>query len=275
MRLVTESWSLSESSKPHRYRPPAKSFDILFHRSKDPMVALLPSVWYTDGIMELAMATLSELAQVIAAVERIDPATVALIGRHLREAGLVTKHGRGPSAAHMGLADGANLLIGVNATRNAAHSAGAVKAYRRFRPDQYQIQISEMSRDFTLGEAIEQLLVAAGTSEPPTPFLGTTDYYQLSEAFETGEVDVELRFRTDAPSVLLRIAPELSLASGFEATPELRATIPALVSVHFSPRKARDPPNARQDQGGDRREETTIGFRTLREVGRLIRSRAS
>jgi hypothetical protein len=133
-----------------------------------------------------------------------------------------------------------------------------------------------MSRDFTLGEAIEQLLVAAGTSEPPTPFLGTTDYYELSEAFETGDVDVELRFRTDAPSVLLRITPELSLAPGFdEATPELRATIPALVSVHFSPRKARDPPKARQDQGGDRREETTIGFRTLREVGRLIRSRAS
>jgi hypothetical protein len=132
-----------------------------------------------------------------------------------------------------------------------------------------------MSRDFTLGEAIEQLLVAAGTSEPPTPFLGTTDYYELSEAFETGEVDVELRFRTDAPSVLLRITPELSLAPGFdEAKRELRATIPALVSVHFSPRKARDPPNAR-DQGGDRREETTIGFRTLREVGRLIRSRAS
>jgi hypothetical protein len=223
--------------------------------------------------MELAMATLSELAQVIAAVERIDPATVALIGRHLREAGLVTKHGRGPSAAHMGLADGANLLIGVNATRNAAHAARAVQAYRRFRPD--QLQRSEMIRDFTLGEAIEQLLVAAGTSEPPTPFLGTTDYYELSEAFETGEVDVELRFRTDAPSVLLRITPELSLAPGFdEAKRELRATIPALVSVHFSPRKARDPPNAR-DQGGDRREETTIGFRTLREVGRLIRSRAS
>ena len=236
------------------------------------MVALSPSVCYADGIMELAMATLSELAQVIAAVERIDPATVALIGRHLREAGLVTKHGRGPSAAHMGLADGANLLIGVNATRNAAHAARAVQAYRRFRPD--ELQWSEMSRDFTLGEAIEQLLVAAGTSEPPTPFLGTTDYYELSEAFETGEVHVELRFRTSESSALLRIAP-LEAPLEDEATPELMAIIPALVLVHFSPRKARDSPNTRKDQSGDRLEETTIGFRTLREVGRLIRSRAS
>jgi hypothetical protein len=59
-----------------------------------------------------------------------------------------------------------------------------------------------------------------------------------------------------------------------EATPELIATIPALVTVHFSPRKTRDPPNARQDRSGDRLEETTIGFRTLREVGRLIRSQS-
>jgi hypothetical protein len=175
--------------------------------------------------------------------------------------------------------DAANMLIAVNATRNTADAARAASAFRRFRPDENQFPEfwqDRMNRDFTLGEAIEQLLVAAGTSKPPTPFLGTTDYYELSEAFETGEVDVELRFRTNAPSVFLRIAQELSLAPGFgEATPELRATIPTLVSVHFSPRKARDPPHTRNDESGDRVEETTIGFRTLREVGRLIRSQAS
>ncbi len=218
------------------------------------------------------MATLGELVEVIAEVEGVEHATVSWIGRSLREAGLITKHGRGPSAAHMGLADGANLLIGVNATRTAAHAARAVQAYRRFRPDRFQR--SETNRDFTLGEAIEQLLVAAGTSDPPAPFLGTTDYYELSEAFETGEIHIELRFRTSEPSALLRIAP-LEAPLEDEAIPELMVTIPALVLVHFSPRKVRDPPQKRKDQSGDRREETTIGYRTLREVGKLIRSHAS
>jgi hypothetical protein len=217
------------------------------------------------------MATLSELAEVIAEVEGVDHATVTWIGRSLREAGLVAKHGRGPSAAQMGWSDATNMLIAVNATRNTAEAVRAVSAYRRFRPEQYQVPISEMNRDFTLGEAIEQLLVAAGTSQPPKPFLGTTDYYDLSEAFETGEVHVELRFRTSESSALLRIAP-LEAPLEDEATPELMAIIPPLVLVHFSPRKVRDPPKARQDRSGDRLEETTIGFRTLREVGRLIRS---
>jgi hypothetical protein len=167
----------------------------------------------------------------------------------------------------MGWSDATNMLIATNATRNAAEAVRAVSAYRRFRPAQYEVPISEMSRDFTLGEAIEQLLVAAGTNQPPTPFLGTTDYYELSEAFETGQVHIELRFRTSEPSALLRIAEPIG-----EAMPELTAQAPTLLVVHFSPLKVRDPPKARPDRSVDRLEETTIGFRTLREVGRLIRS---
>jgi hypothetical protein len=229
--------------------------------------------------MKLAMATLSEVVEVIAEVEGIDAATVAWVGRSLREAGLVTKRGRGPSAAQMGWSDATNMLIAVNATRNAAEAARAALRYRRFRP--YEDQFPEfwqdrMNRDFTLGEAIEQLLVAAATSEPPTPFLGTTDYYELLEAFETGQVHVELRFRTNSPSVLLRVTPELRPAPGFdEAMPELRAAMSALMLVHFSPRKVRDPPSAEKRQSGDRLEETTIGFRTLSAVGKLIRSHRS
>jgi hypothetical protein len=214
------------------------------------------------------MATLSELVEVIAKVEGVDRARVGWVGRSLREAGLVTKHGRGTSAAQMEWSDAANMLIAVNATRNAGDAARAASAFRRFRPDPYPYQISEMSRDFTLGEAIEQLLVAAGTSKPPTPFLGTTDYYDLLDAFETGQVHLELRFKTSTPSALLRIAQPLD-----GAIPEVTAL--ALLTVHFSPRKARDPPNTRKDERGDRVEETTIGYRTLREVGGLIRSHGS
>jgi hypothetical protein len=217
------------------------------------------------------MATLTELGKVISEVEGIDPARVAWIGRSLREAGLISKHGRGPSAAHMGWTDAANVLIGVNAARNAANAAKATAAYRRFRPDELEFPDGGMNRDFTLGQAIEQLLVAAGTGQLPEVFLGIPSNLgihrnrQLSEMFATGQVDVELRFRTNAPSALLRVALTFE-----RMTPELAASMPALVLVHFSQRKVRDPPNARHDRIGDCLEETTIGFRTLREVGRLI-----
>ena len=45
------------------------------------------------------MATLSALVDTIAAVEGIDPATVTLVARHIREARLIRTGGRGPSAA--------------------------------------------------------------------------------------------------------------------------------------------------------------------------------
>jgi hypothetical protein len=221
------------------------------------------------------MATLTELGKVISEVEGIDPARVAWISRSLREAGLISKHGRGPSAAHMGWTDAANLLIGVNAARNAANAAKATLAYRRFRPDELQFpEFSQgrRSRDFTLGQAIEQLLVAAGTQELPKSFLGAPgdDDDLMSEMFAASQVRVELRFRTNAPSALLLVGQT------FEGeTLESTAISSALVSMHFSSRKVRDPPDARHDRSGDCLEETTIGFRTLREVGKLIRSHAS
>jgi hypothetical protein len=219
----------------------------------------------------MTMATLSELVEVTAEVEGIDQATVALIGRHLREAGQISKHGRGPSAAHMGWVDGANLLIGINATRNAAQAARAVQTYRRLRPDEVEFPNPEVSHDFTLGQAIEQLLMAAGSGELLNPFLGTSDespvWHDLSDVFATDKVHVELRFRTNAPSALLRLGFALPVGQAFGSEP----TPPTMLQLHFSPQKVRGPPKAGQQQSGDRLEETTIGFRTLREVGKLIR----
>jgi hypothetical protein len=65
------------------------------------------------------MATLSELADAVAEAEGMDPATVTLIARYAREAGFIQKKGRGPSAAHMGVADAADLLIAVNSSGGA------------------------------------------------------------------------------------------------------------------------------------------------------------
>ena len=56
------------------------------------------------------MAILSELVTTVAKVSGMDQATVALIARHAREAGLIAMSGRGPSAASMGPTDAANLF---------------------------------------------------------------------------------------------------------------------------------------------------------------------
>jgi hypothetical protein len=221
-----------------------------------------PSELNADG-MGVVMATLSELVEVIAEVEGIDRATVALIGRYVREAGLIVKRGRGPSAAVMGLTDAANLLIAVNATRNAAQAADAVSSFRPLACNNNErLPYSERARDFTFGEAIEQLIAAAGTGELPNPFLGTRHWDELAELFGTGQIHIEVRFRTTEPSALLKIAP---LFEGLSAFPEIVAGLsPSIIEV-FSPRNPLG-----QNQNGDRLEETIIGYRTLKAVGQLI-----
>jgi hypothetical protein len=56
------------------------------------------------------------LVKTVARLEGIDPATVALVARTVREAGLIATGGRGASAAKMDVKDATNLLIGVNAS---------------------------------------------------------------------------------------------------------------------------------------------------------------
>src|SRR5258707_4983333 len=81
-----------------------------------------------DGI--LMMATLTELVEAVAEAEGMDSASVALIARYAREAGFIQKKGRGPSAAHMGVADAANLLIAVNASGSAREAPDVIPVYR-------------------------------------------------------------------------------------------------------------------------------------------------
>jgi hypothetical protein len=79
------------------------------------------------------MATLSQLVDVVATVEGLDRERVGAIARAVREAGLIATHGRGTSAAHMGPADAANLLIAVNAAETARSAPEIVRRYRASR----------------------------------------------------------------------------------------------------------------------------------------------
>ena len=212
------------------------------------------------------MATLSELVETIAEVEGLDAATVGLMGRYIREAGLIAKRGRGPSAAKMGLSDAANLLIGVNATKNAVDAASAVTTYRSLTAYWQQGSLPPVKYG-VLGEAIEQLIFAAGVGELPT-LLGQDVQLELQEAFAQGEARIDLKFRTSIPFASLGIAALAEFSA--EAVEELLALGRAWqFQLVFRPFKPRGPPR-KGTNAGDRTEEITIGYRTLRAVGKLI-----
>jgi hypothetical protein len=220
------------------------------------------------------MATLSELVDAIADVEGIDPATVTLIARYIREAGLISTGGRGPSAAAMGLTDAANLLIGVNATTTAAESARTVAAYRELEAREFSAKSPAMKYE-KLGEAIEQLLHAIGVGELRETFLGRGIPPHLQKAFSTGGIQIDLKFRRSGSrlSVILRIALRLPSTISTPATADAWQLVAesgqSVLFAFYAPR-SRGPPGKKENTAGDRVVETTIGYRTLSAVGKLL-----
>lgn len=79
------------------------------------------------------MASPGELTKAVAEVFGTDPVTVANIYRGLREAGLVTKGGRGRSAAVVSSRDAAMLLLGVCASDSVKDAPASAKEYASLR----------------------------------------------------------------------------------------------------------------------------------------------
>jgi hypothetical protein len=219
------------------------------------------------------MATLSDLVAVTAKVEGLDPGSVALYARHMREAGLIKTSGRGTSAAVMGLLDAANLLIGVNTAKSAPEAPRAIRQFRDLHAYEFRSETDPRpDSDWgALGDAIEQLIMASGIGRIPEPFFGTLNL-DLQEAFSKGDLHIELTFNTTKVSAAIKIwllpgkdavdpdAPERWVA---RAQPE--------ISLLFSSPKPRGPPRAKkQGRTADRTEEVTIGYMTFRAVGKLI-----
>ena len=79
------------------------------------------------------MAILSNLVKTVAAVSGKERERVGAIARAIREAGLITTRGRGPSAAQMSSSDGANLVIAVNTAETARSAPAMVRRFRTLR----------------------------------------------------------------------------------------------------------------------------------------------
>jgi len=140
------------------------------------------------------MATLSQLVEAIAEVEGMDSATVALIARTVREAGLITTGGRGPSAGKMTVADAANLLIAVNTSASAREAPDRVRKYR-----QLEMRSAEESKLLsTFGDAIEQLILACNSRTLPKVFLSMAMPRLLSQkAIKSVDIYFHNKFRAD------------------------------------------------------------------------------
>jgi hypothetical protein len=228
------------------------------------------------------MATLTELVETIAAVEGIDTATVGLIARLVREGGLISTGGRGPSAARMSVTDAANLLIAVNATRHANEAVRAVTFYRPMVPHEYVTPSDRrvVEQTGTLGEAIEQLIHAVAVRGLPHSFIGRTVPELLRHSFSKGNINIFLRFTISYFAAVLRI--ETTTEGSSLAIPDstVKPSPSPALSFNFFPiskaLKSRPDLVGRisyqtfRDAIGDRIEETTISHRTIVAVAKLI-----
>jgi hypothetical protein len=213
------------------------------------------------------MAVLSELAETIAEVEGMDSATVRLIARNLREAGLITTRGRGPSAAQMTLADAANLLIAVNASDAVRKAVQTVRTYRRL--EEYTAPLPK--RPLTLGFALEQLLQAIPNKALPVRYGIGLVPAQVAEAFSKEQINTLVEFDRPFPAVSIAIytmewhGPTDDLKEQIRQRDE-RISF-RFIPAHFHPPSPKSPPLKNY---GDRADTTTIGYPTIRAVGQLF-----
>jgi hypothetical protein len=219
------------------------------------------------------MATLSDLVVVTAKVEGLDPGSVALYARHMREAGLIKTSGRGTSAAVMGLPDAANLLIGVNTAKTAPQAPPAVRLFRDLHAFEFRSEADPRPESDwgALGDAIEELIRASGIDRIPEPFFGTLNL-ELQDAFSIGNVHIELTFNTTKVSATIKIwsLPGKDVVDP-DAADRWVAQVSPNISLLFSFPRPRGPPRPKkQERTADRTEEVTIGYRTFRALGKLI-----
>jgi hypothetical protein len=166
-------------------------------------------------MVEVHMATLSQLVETIAEVEGMDAATVSLIARNVREAGLIRTTGRGLSAAKMTVADAVNLLIAVNATVIAREAAQTLRNYRRLetvveRTDDAVVRgyarSARPAQRTRLGHALEQLIGIVSNRTVPQLYLSSTVPDLISQAFRREDVLIELMFYKPLPYACLNIS---------------------------------------------------------------------
>jgi hypothetical protein len=229
-----------------------------------------PSVFKSDD-RKLMMATLTELVEAVAEAEGMDSATVALIARYAREAGFIQRKGRGPSAAHMGITDAANLLIAVNASGLVHDARVVVPLYRGLIPSDYiQAEKKRIPKDGFFGNVLELIIESAANGILPETVASKNVPGVVRDAFQKRAVSISISFSR----------PEVSgqISISVESPPEITDFPSFSVSgtglfLLFGPRGGRHGRAQLKLKPGDRTDETRIGSRTVFAVAQALRSR--
>jgi hypothetical protein len=233
------------------------------------------------------MATLSELVDVVAAMGGLEPVTVNLFARSIREAGLIATGGRGSSAATMSPKDAANLLIAINASGTAREGPEIVAVYRRLEAQEFTYEGDPPGKILgTFGEGLETLIDAACRGEFPQQFLNRAVPDSLRQEFATESVNLGIRFMKPEPSAYVTMLSNSRRGEGSDNRIDdhetwedfLRKVVhPSFVlarmrdHLSFSFTRKRYRKSSNQLNPPDRTEEITIGSRTIFAVARALR----
>jgi hypothetical protein len=212
------------------------------------------------------MASIGELASIVAEAEGLDEATVSLIARYLREAGFIQKKGRGPSAASMLTTDAANLLIAVNASTSPATAAEVLPVYRNLVAVDWTGKEPGSKIGGSFGEALEGLLDCAIAGRLPDMLSSAVISKPVRDAFEQGHADLSVTFVKPNPFATIQIldrSPGLVDMSSLANTPLFNACGLVFVPMNSRPRKRK--------KVNDREDQTKIGKVTIFSVARILR----
>jgi hypothetical protein len=206
------------------------------------------------------MAFFNDLVRVIAEVEGMDVMTVRGIGIKVREAGLLSKGGRGLSAARMTARDAAALLTAVNGTDLSKDAGEAVKAFHGLVLTFEAIDLTRpagaprrnasgpvervLVRGSTFGDAFEALVAAFIPDQQGRVYFDSEQIVRVTFMRPVRETQIEVRrgprSRSEAPDVF--------------------------IGAWFKDQDLR----TQSDEIPDRRVSTTISARTLTAVGRIL-----
>jgi hypothetical protein len=218
----------------------------------------------------MGMPTLSELVQTVAIVEGMDPATVGLIARNVREAGLITTGGRGPSAGQMTLVDATNLLIAVNASDRIRDAAETVQKYGRL-----EAYGERSHTSYKLLDALRELIQATCNNALPAWYVLDPVPPQVAEAFSKEEASVSVQFDRPIPVVRVAIhAPRITdlgqISLGQSNVIRTARQLKRLrgIEYEFAPAITEAPLSF--EGIGDRSQVTTISYPTIRAVAKLF-----
>lgn len=151
------------------------------------------------------MASIGQLVRAVAQVSGLEEASVKLIARYLREAGLITQQSTGGGAARMTPGDGAALLIAVNASLLAKDAAESVRRYSnlfgyfRFSPETKEDDLLGLNAELDELESFGEVLTRIIELSMPTP----AGLAVLSYGPRSALVQITIKFELPNPSVSL------------------------------------------------------------------------